>query len=63
MQSPYAELQSREADKIAVETEFNMMENINLLITEHCNLACTHCGTGAPFAKKSLTPRFHSLNG
>ena len=56
MQSPYAELQSREADKIAVETEFNMMENINLLITEHCNLACTHCGTGAPFAKKISHP-------
>ena len=56
MQSPYAELQSRESDKIAVGTEFNMMENINLLITEHCNLACTHCGTGAPFANKISHP-------
>jgi 4Fe-4S single cluster domain len=56
MQGPYAELQSRESDKIEAETEFNMMENINLLIIEHCNLACTHCGTGAPFAKKISHP-------
>jgi 4Fe-4S single cluster domain len=56
MENAYAELQSSEADKIAVETEFNMLENINLLVTEHCNLACTHCGTGAPFAKKISHP-------
>jgi len=29
-----------------------MMGNINLLITEHCTLTCTHCSTGAPFANK-----------
>jgi predicted SAM-dependent methyltransferase len=29
-----------------------MMSNINLLITEHCTLTCTHCSTGAPFANK-----------
>jgi len=29
---------------------------INLLATEHCNLACAHCSTGAPFAKKINHP-------
>ena len=29
-----------------------MMTNINLLITENCNLNCAYCSTGAPFAPK-----------
>ena len=28
------------------------LKNINLLVTEHCTLACAGCSTGAPFAKK-----------
>jgi 4Fe-4S single cluster domain len=52
VQNSSADLQNQGGDKIIAEAEFNMMENINLLITEHCNLACAHCSTGAPFAKK-----------
>jgi hypothetical protein len=46
------DLQNPDGDQIRAKAEFNMMENINLLITEHCNLACAHCGTGSPFARK-----------
>jgi hypothetical protein len=56
MQNSYADLQNPDGDKIAAETEFDMMKNINLLIIENCNLACVHCGTGAPFAKKISYP-------
>jgi hypothetical protein len=28
-----------------------MRKNINLLLVEHCNLACAHCSTGSPFAQ------------
>jgi 4Fe-4S single cluster domain len=46
------DLQNPDGDQIRAKAEFNMMENINLLITEHCNLAYAHCGTGSPFARK-----------
>jgi 4Fe-4S single cluster domain len=49
-------LQNPDGDQIRAEAEFNMMENINLLIIEHCNLACAHCSTGAPFARKMYHP-------
>lgn len=51
-----SELQNPVGDPAAALAEFNMMENINLLILEHCNLACTHCGTGSPFAKNISHP-------
>jgi hypothetical protein len=56
MQNSHADMQNPDGDKIAAEAEFDMMKNINLLITEHCNLACMHCSTGAPFAKKISHP-------
>lgn len=36
--------------------EFDMFKNINLLVVEHCNLSCRHCGTGSPFANKITHP-------
>jgi 4Fe-4S single cluster domain len=43
-------------DRFAAEFEFHMMKNINLLLVEHCNLACAHCSTGSPFAAKAFHP-------
>lgn len=51
-----ADLQNPAGDTAVMLAEFNMMENINLLILEHCNLACAHCGTGSPFAKNIIHP-------
>jgi hypothetical protein len=56
MQSSDADLQNPDGDAHVVMAEFDMMQNINLLVIEHCNLACAHCGTGAPFAKKIIHP-------
>ena len=52
MNSSYATLQNPAGDASVAAAEFDMMKNINLVIIEHCNLACAHCGTAAPFAKK-----------
>jgi hypothetical protein len=57
-------LQNADGDQIRAEAEFNMMENINLLIIEHCNLACAHCSQlQRPLLEKYITLQSHSANG
>jgi hypothetical protein len=54
-------MQNTELEKLLEETRltfssFDMQKNVNLLISEHCNLACGHCSTGAPFARRVYHP-------